>query len=261
MNLTLPFVLKRFIAQFLMPVPLVIEFFVIGWALNRFTRFKRVGTTFKILAGCLFLTFSSGVGSSYIYRIERQYPPFEPATVESRALRDVDVMVLGQSFAEESDLPLRFWANAPMHLRMMEGVRVAKLIPDSRLLISMAGNAVEERKKGFIDDFAVKYGFERSRIIVITGAHDTADEARLALAEAKSNTVVVVTSAAHIPRAVHIFKKRGANPIPAPCDYQMISNVKRWRWESLRLPSGGGFRQSEGALYEWLGLKYEELTK
>jgi hypothetical protein len=134
MSFALPFFLKRFISQFMMPVPLVIGLFALGWVLGRFPRFKRTGNTLKVLAGCLFLIFGCGWGTSYLYRHERFFPPFDPSVAQRESLRGVDVVVLGQTFAEESDLPVRYRANASLMLRLLEGVRVAKLIPESRLL-------------------------------------------------------------------------------------------------------------------------------
>ena len=259
MSFALPFTLKRLISQFLMPVPLVIGLFALGWVLRRFTRFRRTGTAFKVLAGCLFLVFGQGWGASYLHRHERLFPPFDPEAAQLESLRGVDVVVLGQSFAEESDLPVRYRANAAMMLRLLEGVRVAKLIPDSRLLVSMAGAASEQEKSDFLKEFAVTAVFPMTRIVMLTGACDTSDEARLAMARTRTNTVVVATSAAHMPRALCIFTKKGANPIPAPCDYQTPSKHKTWSWTALPLPSGLGFCHAEGAVYEWLGSLYERI--
>jgi len=259
MSLSLPYTLKRFISQFLMPVPVVIELFVLGWMLGRFTRFKRTGYTFQILAGCLFILFGCGWGTSYLYRHERLFAPFDPSVAQIERLRGVDVVVLGQTFAEESDLPVRYRANASMLLRLLEGVRVARLIPESRLLVSMAGAAAEKEKSDFLDEFALTAGIPRQRMVMFTGARDTADEAQLAVARARTNTIVIATSAAHMPRAQQLFKQRGVNPIPAPCDYQMISNQRQLKWTALPLPSGNGFAHAEGAVYEWLGSLYERL--
>jgi uncharacterized SAM-binding protein YcdF (DUF218 family) len=260
MSFTLPFVLKRFISQFLMPVPLVIELFILGWCLARFTRFKRAGQACKVLAGCLFLAFGYGAGSSYLFGHERKFEPFSPDASQSERLRGADVAVLGQTYAEDSDLPFRYRATATMLLRLQEGVRVVRLVPESRLLVSVAGPASDSDKAAFLDEYAVMTGIARSRFVMLTGARDTADEARLVGEKAGTNALILATSAAHMPRAMKIFRKRGLAPIPAPCDYQAVSDRKQWKWTSLPLPSGGGFQDSEGALYEWLGSLYERVA-
>jgi uncharacterized SAM-binding protein YcdF (DUF218 family) len=260
MALTFPYVLKRGISQFLMPVPLVIELFALGWALHRFSRFKRTGRACQALAGCLFIAFAMGAGSSYLYRHERQYAPFDANASRAQDLRGADIAVLGQTFAEESDLPLRCRATATMLLRLQEGVRVARLVPESRLLVSVAGPAPEREKTAFLDEYAALSGIERTRFVLLTGALDTAGEARLVREKAGADRpLILATSAAHMPRAMGIFRKAGMAPIPAPCDYQQVSDRRRWRWIALPLPSGDGFRTAEGAIYEWLGTLYERI--
>jgi uncharacterized SAM-binding protein YcdF (DUF218 family) len=66
-----------------------------------------------------------------------------------------------------------------------------------------------------------------------------------------------ISPASHIPRAIRIFQKQGAAPIPAPCDYLTAEQHRLWLWRSLPLPSPSGFTITQAALYEFLGLIYE----
>jgi uncharacterized SAM-binding protein YcdF (DUF218 family) len=89
----------------------------------------------------------------------------------------------------------------------------------------------------------------------IATGRDTTEEARLALNVMITNTLVIVTSASHIPRAVTIFKKALR---PAPCDYQMAGHPPfRFRIWSLPLPSVDEFDKSQRMVYEWLGNVFE----
>ncbi len=257
----MPFALKRFISQFLMPVPLVMELFLVGWCLSRFTRFKWSGVFCKILAGGLFLLSGYGCGTSFLYRHERRYEPFQPDAAQRERLCKADVVVLGQTFSDTDDLPVLYRANDIMLVRLQEGVRVAKLLPEGRLFVSMAGDATDHDKVGFLDEYAKLTGVERSRIIMLTGANDTSDEARMTMQKVGTNTVIVVTSALHMPRAIKIFKKLGTEPVPAPCGFKTMSERREWKWPRLPLPSGGGFVSAENAVYEWLGMVYESITE
>ncbi|MEI7900044.1 MAG: ElyC/SanA/YdcF family protein [bacterium] len=260
MSLAIPYTLKRFIAQFLMPVPLVIELFVLGWVLSRFTRFKRTGTVLKVLAVCLFFAFGYGWGGAFLYRIERLYPPFDPTPEQCENLRGCDVVVLGQGMATESDLPVRCRNNATFLQRLLEGVRVSRLIPESRILVSMAGEAPLSDKTQFLNEYADVVGVPRERFIILNGARDTTEEARFAVAASRTNTLIIATSATHIPRAVKIFKKACARPIPASCDYARVA-PRKWEFtlSALPLPSGHGFEDSQRAAHEWLGSVYESV--
>jgi uncharacterized SAM-binding protein YcdF (DUF218 family) len=262
MSLILPYTLKRFIAQFLMPVPLVIEVFVLGWVLGRFTRFKRTGTVCKVLAGCLFLAFSYGLGSSYIWRIERQYPPFDPTPVQCEQLRGSEVLVLGQGMVAESDLPLRYRVNATFYQRLLEGVRISRLIPESRIIVSMPGDASSLDKAQFVEDYAQTVGVPRSRFEIIGGARDTSEEVRMALNIARTNTLIVATSATHIPRALELVRSLSGHPIAAPCDYtRQSATSSEINLSNLPLPSSHGFELSKRAAHEWMGSMYEALAR
>jgi uncharacterized SAM-binding protein YcdF (DUF218 family) len=83
-------------------------------------------------------------------------------------------------------------------------------------------------------------------------SRDTRDNAGLSapmLAAAQVDTIVLVTSAMHMPRAAALFRSRGLTVIPAPVtDYSPADGVYT-RW----LPSAGGLDDSRNAVYELLG--------
>lgn len=274
----LPYTLKKFIAQFLMPMPLVCELFFIGWMMQHLTRFKKTGIALKMVAGCLFLLFGYGFGRSFLYQLERQHPPFDLTVEQCEHLNGASVVVLGQGMENGSDLPLRYQNNAVFDRRLFEGVRVAKRIPESRLIVSLAGDADDDVKQKFLDGYMEQIVFPTNRVTLIMTARDTADEAVLAkqvIVRQGSNEVahvsddvaarprcVIATSASHIPRAMKIFKKHGLAPIAAPCDYTDVAPIHfRFTYYTLPFPSGEGFEIVQNAAHEWMGGIYEWLTK
>ena len=235
------FFLKKFIAQFLMPMPLVCEAFILGWILQHFTKYKKTGKCFSFLALLFFLLFGYGFGRSYLYNLERRYPPFDPTPEQCEALRGA-VVVLGQGMPEKSDLPIRYQNNPVFERRIFEGIRVAKLIPDSQLLVSMAGVASICAKQTFLNEYMAQVNFPTNRVSMFTTARDTADEAQQAInviekqrsydltyartfdrTNVRTNAVVLATSASHMFRAMTIFQKKGLHPIASPCDYVEIT--------------------------------------
>ncbi len=258
MSIALPYTVKRFVAQFLMPMPLVVEVFVLGWLLSRLTRFKRTGTGLKVLAGCLFLAFSYGFGSGHLSRIERKHPIFDPTPAQCEQLSGCDVLVLGQGMVLASALPLRFRVNGTFYMRLLEGVRVGRLLPDSRILVSMAGDAPLEDKHRFVREFAETVGVPACRFLVLDGARDTAEEVQMALDVARPHALVVATSASHMPRALQIIRDTGVTAVSAPCDFTHTSrDAPEFSLRNLPLPSGHGFELSKRAAHEWLGSIYE----
>lgn len=179
-NFSMPFQLKKFISQFLMPMPLVCECFLLGWVLTRFTKYKKTGKCFSFLALFLFLLFGYGFGRTYLYNLERRYPPFDPTPEQCEALRGTPVVVLGQGMPIKSDLPLRYQNNPVFERRLFEGLRCAKLIPESRLIVSMAGEASNSVKQAFLDGYMLQANFPTNRVFMFTTARDTMEEASCA---------------------------------------------------------------------------------
>jgi len=264
------FFLKKFISWFLLPVPLLLECFVAGWLLRRYSRFKKTGTALKVFALVLFLAFGYGIGDGYLYSLERRYPPFDLSPERCAALRGVVVVVLGQGLPAQSDLPLRSRENRAFMLRLFEGMRVAKSIPDSHLIVSMAGAATDSEKQAFLDDFSGFLAFPTNRISMVTTARDTREEVALVYTVISNKVsvsgqawpaTIVATSASHIPRSLLLFKKVGMTPIAAPCDYLMREKKGWLDLSRLKILDGGGLMTIETTLHEAIGLLYGSLHK
>lgn len=281
------FFIKKFISQFLMPIQLVFLCYLTGWLLTRFSRSKWMGNFLIGCASVLFLLFGYGVGAErYIYHLERSYPSIELDAVGVEPLRGAAIVVLGQGIGEKSDLALRYQTGATFQMRLLEGMRLYRKIPEAQMYISLAGETNITNKERLLDDYAQEHDLKRIRLHLITSARDTSDEARLALEQVKTNRIVIVTSATHLPRAVKIFSKEltrrkvpyavvpggvvsdvgselrlGYMLIPAPCDYlcTALSGPMKVQVWALPLPSVDGFRVTQYAYYEWLGNLYESL--
>ena len=149
-----------------------------------------------------------GVGAErYLYRLERTFSPVELNTESIEKCKGVSIVVLGQGFPENSDLPLRYQTSPSFQLRLQEGARLYKSIPQAQLFISLAGEVNDSIKQRYLDSYAQDHGLVREQMRLISGARDTSDEARLALDRMKTMRLFLVTSARHLPRAVKIFTK------------------------------------------------------
>ncbi len=163
-----------------MPIPLVCECFLLGCVLTYFTRYKKTGKCFYLLGITLFLAFGYGFGRTYLYNLERRYPPFDPTVEQCESLRGTPIVVLGQGMPEKSDLPVRYQNNPVFERRLFEGIRVAKLIPESYLVVSMAGDGSNSVKQAALDDYMQRLNFPTNRVAMFTTARDTLEEAKLA---------------------------------------------------------------------------------
>ena len=128
--------------------------------------------------------------------------------------------------------------------RLTTGARLARELPDSTLLFSSFAAEARWAKR-----FWLEQGITESRIHLDTTATTTATNAHgvLEMVNPGEDTIVLVTSAKHMPRAVGAFLGAGfTKVIPYPTDY-------RGPFRShTSLPGNWGLIIE--SLHEWLGM-------
>lgn len=239
-----------------MPLPLVVASLLIGFWLCRQTKYKRVGKGIMLTAAVFGLAVGYGLFDSFLYRLERCYPVFNPTVEVCESLRGASILVLGQGMPVQSDLPVMFQNNVTFMARLLEGVRVAKLVPESRLLVSIAGEASVDVKQQFLDEYAQLVDFPRKRIVLISTARDTDDEVRDALVQGQSSKpLIIASSALHVPRAIQLATRMGVVAIGAPCDF--LTDVRQpstgTRFYGLMWPSLGEYDKAQRYWHEVFG--------
>ena len=102
-------------------------------------------------------------------------------------------------------------------------------------------------------DLLLSLGSTQEQLRLETESRDTWENARYVDALICNETVVLVTSAYHMARAVRSFAAHGFTVVPAPTDYK----AKRGGYSFLSfLPSIESLRESTTALHEYLGFLY-----
>jgi len=207
----------------------------------------------------LLLVFGYNLGTKQVLRsIEREYPALTQECLEQLP-SDTDILVLGQGLADERDLPANSRVGEVYLARILEAVRLHRLMPSTRILVSVAGYVTSADKRDFLDGMADIFGLERDVFVLLDGARDTEDELELALAELRGGHVIVVSSASHLPRAMLMFAGRGVDALPSPCGYKVLEPGEG-PWTPLVLfPNAGNMETAENAVYETMGKLWERL--
>lgn len=107
---------------------------------------------------------------------------------------------------------------------------------------------------------AIARGIPADKILVTGEVGNTRDEADALAALMRQRgwtKIILVTSAWHMPRAAHLFRKAGVNFVPFPVDYQI--NARSPLTVLDFLPRAGALRETESALREWYGLLFYAL--
>jgi uncharacterized SAM-binding protein YcdF (DUF218 family) len=237
------FILQKLVSRFFFPLSLVIGLLLLGIFLKK----RR---TEIMLAGVaiLYLFSFSPFGYLMLRTLESQYVPVSTANLNKEVRW---IVVLGGGSREDRALTPEDRLGDASLRRLLEGVRLSRLLPESRLVLSGGDYQGISPDALIMQQVALDQGVARDRILIETTSLDTADQARLLRDYVGQTPFYLVTSASHMPRAIRIFIRSGAQPIAAPADFRAV-------WASFQItdlfPQAGALANTERAFYEYLGL-------
>ncbi len=239
---------KKILSPFLLPVPLCLEILLLGLLLLWFTRRQQTGKvviTAGVLLSCL---FSFGpVPDYFLADLEYRYNPLLQGRVDGARW----IVVLGDGFFCDTGLPPGNQVPPTGIFRLIEGVRLLRENPHARLIFT--GHEVAPIMAGV----AKVMGVADNEIVIEPTPRDTEEEAKAVSLLVGGDRFILVTSAAHMPRAMALFEKEGLRPTPAPAEY--LVRKSQCPLPHAAIPSPEGFRTSTTAVYEHLGLAWLKL--
>jgi uncharacterized SAM-binding protein YcdF (DUF218 family) len=259
------FWLKKFISFWLMPLPFCLTLLVLGSIYSLVPRLHRLGRRLLLVATVLLLLCSNKyVSTALVAPLECKYaaaPELEAGTPVPPALAACRfVVVLGGGHGDVPGLSATNKLSSSALARIVEGVRLARVLPQARLIVSGPAAPGFPSHAAVLAEAAVSLGLDRQRILLIDTAHDTEDESHAVKALVGSQPVALVTSAWHMPRAAALFHKSGVTILPCPADYSARPNAYfslsdlTWDAESLDRTTYA-VREDIGYLWVWLRRK------
>lgn len=147
--------------------------------------------------------------------------------------------------------------------RLTTTLWLAQAYPTAKIFISGGSGLLideGEPEATTAERFFLAFGIAQDRLVLEDGSRNTEENVantKGLLGENADGTIVLVTSAFHMPRSVGIFEKAGISVIPWPTDYRTPG------------PQGFGFQianpvqnvnVSTAAIKEWVGLVIYNLT-
>ncbi|MCW5201110.1 YdcF family protein [Desulfobulbus sp. F4] len=251
--------LARFFTPFLMPLPLGLLFVLLGLILI-LLRLRKPAVIALLCSLSIFLVFGYGLPArSRLRDIERQHPPLLLAQMPQEQRQQIKfVVVLGNAHVSDPGVPETGQLGKSSLYRLIEGIRLHHELPDSWLVVSggpFPGDPVANAV--VVGRTARQLGVDGGRLVIEDRPRDTAEEARLLKPLLKEAPFVLVTSAAHMTRAINIFQHEGLKPVPAPTDF-ILKDRQKLSSDSL-LPSTFNLGLSEQVVYEWLGTLWNYL--
>ncbi|MCI5133097.1 MAG: envelope biogenesis factor ElyC, partial [Candidatus Electrothrix sp. EH2] len=133
--------------------------------------------------------------------------------------------------------------------RVVEGIRIQRRLPQTFLVFSGGPNQDPRANADAAGRVAESLGVEREETVIEARPKDTAEEAELLQPMLKDMPFILVTSAAHMDRAMKLFKEAGMHPIAAPTDFLIKKNNQLT--STSFVPTCGNLALSQRMIYEW----------
>jgi uncharacterized SAM-binding protein YcdF (DUF218 family) len=257
------FLLKKIAGYWLMPLPFAATLILAGVALrlaNRAPRARR----WLVAGGVAWVVLLSNnwIGTQLVRPLESQYPPVpelpagSPVPAALAACRFV--VVLGSGNADAPGFSANNELCLPAQSRILEGVRLLRVLPDAQLIVSGPGKDGRPTHADVLAQAAIALGVAPGRIVKISDARDTEDEAGTLRRIVGDAPVALVTSAWHMPRAVALARHAGLRVVPCPADFTAVPKAD-WNltdylgWDAAALQcSTWAVRERIGWMWVWL---------
>ena len=235
------FFLRKFIESLLLPIG-ISGFLVIVSVLLRRRWLALAGV------GVLYLFSTLALSNLILRPLEDAYPP---KAVAEAGVADA-IIVLGGSGVRGITASGVQWGESAN--RYFAGYDLAAAGKAKVIVFSGAqAQDVNGPSQGAImRQVAIRSGIAAERIMVTPRVLTTEDEARTVSKMPGIHSVLLVTSALHMPRSVLLFRAAGLDVIPFSTDQRILD---KWRLAPAHLiPTSGGLQRSEEAMREYYGL-------
>jgi len=244
------FVAKKVLSSLTGPVGVVLIMWFAALVLWRRRPQSRAAFWLIIAAGTILLVSSMSLTSFLLMRpLEQKAGSY--ADTEALSRKGVKfIVVLGGGVRHGDPQPIHLLACDSLS-RLMEGIRLWKRIPESRLVLS--GGRYSSKVLTTAEAMAIvarELGVPPEVMILESESLDTEDEARLLKPILGTSGFALVTSAYHMHRSLTNFRRIGLNPVPAPVGFEFSRFVVDF---SSFLPSAAGLHDTQKALREYVG--------
>ncbi len=232
------------------PANLLVGCLALG-ALLLFTRWQRTGRFFVALAALSALAMAFlPLGPWLLAPLEARFAvPALPAKVDG-------IIVLGGAIDTRQSGVVGEVAINGRAERITGFVSLAKRFPEAKLVYSGGAGLIRTEtlsEAEIAKPLLLTLGVAEARLILETKSRDTRENAvftRDIVKPGPGETWVLVTSAAHMPRAVGAFRKAGWTVIPYPVDFRRFGEGDEAFGQNL----GRGLNILNVALREWASL-------
>jgi uncharacterized SAM-binding protein YcdF (DUF218 family) len=249
--------MREFITIMLNPVLILYLLLITGFILFALKK-KRAGRYFVIIAGLwLFLITTPFLPKYMIKSLESKYHQLSDSTLR-KINSPCDIIVLGGGHTDDLNLSSNNQLSLTALGRLVEGIRIHRMLPGSRLILSGSSGRSELAQALILYRTALILGIDSSSMAMQTKPSNTLQESEEYVRNfGTDKTLIIVTCATHMPRAVYNFRKAGISPIAAPTGFILKYGSKKESWDWL--PDVRNIEKMETVLHEYVGILWARI--
>lgn len=211
------------LSRFLLDPFHILLFLILGTLITRYFKEKRTSRIFfGITLLWFFMITTPFVPYAVLHSLESRYLPLIDHKLEPlRGENEVHIIVLGSGYVYNENFPANSQLDKEMLSRLVEGVRLHHQLQNSTLIVSGPYNHNTYSQAEVARRAAIQMNVHDSTIQTLHEGTTTHEEAQVYFSEFyKGQRLVVVTSAAHMHRALGEFRRLGIDAVPSPTSYR-----------------------------------------
>jgi len=247
--------MRQFLSEIILPLPILWLFIIAIFILCKRRNHKAIRILLAVALTWFALISTPFVPDMLAESLENQYEVMDDEKIENLN-KPLHILVLGAGKTNDQRLQLTNRLSETAVVRLMEGVRLYKKLPGSKLITSGYTREKGLTQAELLAHAAHIMGVDTTDIRTQNKPENTWQEALeyQRLFGRDSVQLILVTSAMHMPRAMYLFQKAGLDPIPAPTDHlvKKSKHVDPWFW----MPSSANINKMEIVIHEYVGLAW-----
>lgn len=206
-----------------------------------------------IIAGLWFLAITTPPLPRFIVSsLESRYDQLPDSVFKSMS-GPCNIIILGGGHSDDNGLSPNNQLSLIALSRLVEGIRIQKMIPGSKLILSGFDKKTKQSEALVYFKTALSLGIDSNNMKLQSLPSNTQMEAEEYVRNfGKETNLILVTSAIHMPRAIMHFNKAGLKPTPAPANF--ILKEESIKYPLSWFPSSKNVSIMEAAIHERAGI-------
>ena len=242
----------HFFSSLVNPLPFLLVF-ALCWIFFYWRKKRKWKIFFTLLTTIWFFVISTPfIPDIVIKSLERKNQPLNESRIPYNS-KNYKIMVLGGGHSNDFSLSANNQLSKNALGRLVEGIRLYRKIKGSKLILSGWGYDQPLTQAQTLALTAISLGVPGKDILLFNKTENTSDEAKeYAKQSLFTDTLLLVTDAVHMPRAMKLFNKAGVNSIPVPVNH-IFKNSQNKDF-SYFFPSSNSIAKTEIAMHEYVGI-------